>query len=164
MTQAQLGSFGARVGLVGLLAWACGTQVPTTSHEPTGGTAASPTGQATEAPDPPLRAEGMRLLGSVPGSNADFAFWGDLAIVTSAVDWDRASTDDGFVVIDIKDPASPAVVGRFECAGSFQDVSVWESLVVVSTDRITAGDPCGAQAAGEFAPRAFAGLRIVSIA
>jgi hypothetical protein len=116
-----------------------------------------------EAPNPPLRAEGMRLLGSVRGSNADFAFSGDLAIVTNVVDWDLQSPDDGFLVIDISDAASPAVVGRFVCAGSFQDVSVWEDLAVVSQDRITAGDACGAEPAAELDATAFAGLRIVSI-
>jgi hypothetical protein len=115
------------------------------------------------APNPPLRAEGMRLLGSVPGSNADFAFWDNMAIVTTMVDWDVENADDGFAVIDISDTGSPVVVGRFACAGSFQDVSVWKDLVVVSTDRITAGDACGAQPAGERDPTAFAGLRIVSI-
>jgi hypothetical protein len=116
-----------------------------------------------EASDPPLRAEGMRLLGSVPGSNGDFAFWGDLAIVTTAADWDRQNADDGFTVIDISDAAAPAIVGRFACAGSFQDVSVWEGHAVVSTDRITAGDACGAESVGESDATAFAGLRIVSI-
>jgi len=169
----HLRSFVAWVALVSLLTGACDTRVPSTSHGPTAGAAASPTGtptsaatpagQATEAPNPPLRAEGMRLLGSVPGSNADFAFWGDLAIVTNVVDWDLQSADDGFVVIDISDAASPAVVGRFACAGSFQDVSVWEDLAVVSQDRITAGDTCGAGPAGELDATAFAGLRIVSI-
>jgi hypothetical protein len=105
----------------------------------------------------------MRLLGSVPGSNADFAFTGDLAIVTNVVEWDAQSADDGFVVIDISDAVAPAVIGRFLCAGSFQDVSVWENLVVVSQDRITAGDACGAEPAGELDEAAFAGLRIVSI-
>lgn len=146
----------------------CGSSGPAASPNPTATpvitpSAAIPAGPATEAPDQPLRAGGMRLLGSVPGSNGDFAFWGDLAIVTSAVDWDRQSADDGFVVIDIREPATPAVVGRFACAGSFQDVSVWDDLVVVSQDRITAGDACGAKPAGEFDTTAFAGLRIVSI-
>jgi len=117
-----------------------------------------------DASNAPLRADGMRLLGSVPGSNADIAFWGDQAIVTNVVDWDVENPDDGFVVIDISDAAAPTVVGRFACAGSFLDVSVWEDVVVVSTDRITAGDACGAERADASSANAFAGLRIVSIA
>ena len=165
----RLRSIATRVALISLLTGACDTQVPSTSHIPTPppttapSVAPPPAGQATKAPNPPLRAEGMRLLGSVPGSNADFAFRGDLAIVTSAADWDDQSADDGFAVIDISDAASPEVVGRFACAGSFQDVSVWNEIVVVSTDRITGGDTCGAAPAKESDPNAFAGLRIVSI-
>ena len=171
MTPASLlRSFVTRVALASLLTAACGAPAPSTgtapstlqTGAPTSGT--TPPGRATDAPNPPLRAEGMRLLGSLPGSNADFAFWGDLAIVTNVVDWDRQSADDGFVVIDIDSGASDTVVGRFACAGSFQDVSVWDTLVVVSTDRITAGDACGAEeASNEFDATAFAGLRIVSI-
>ena len=165
----RLRKFATWVALVSLLTGACGTPVPSTSNVPTAAppgappSAATPAGQATGAPNPPLRAAGMRLLGSVPGSNADFALWGDRAIVTNVVDWDLQSADDGFVVIDISDSAAPAVVGRFGCAGSFQDVSVWEDLAVVSQDRITAGDACGAEPAEELDASAFAGLRIVSI-
>ena len=164
-------SLAARLLLASLLSSACDAQAPSSSQGPTAGPASSATtGGATATPGPnatdpnlPLRAEGMQLLGSVPGSNADFAFWGDHAIVTNVVDWDLQSADDGFAVIDISDAASLEVVGRFECAGSFQDVSVWDDIVVVSTDRITAGNECGAEPAEPLDPAAFAGLRIVSI-
>lgn len=169
----HLRSFAGWVVLVCLLTGACDTRVPSGSPGPTAVAplpstgaptfAATSTGQATEPSNLTLRAEGMRLLGSVPGSNADVAFWGDLAIVTNVVDWNAESPDDGFVVIDVSDGTSPAIVGRFACAGSFQDVSVWDDLVVVSQDRITAGDACGAEPADEFDATGFAGLRIVSI-
>ena len=48
----HLRSFATRVALVSLLTGACGTEVPSTSHTPTAGAAASPTGAPTSAATP----------------------------------------------------------------------------------------------------------------
>ncbi|HUG31118.1 MAG TPA: hypothetical protein VMQ65_11475 [Candidatus Limnocylindria bacterium] len=111
-----------------------------------------------------LRSQALELFGSVAGSNGDFAFRGDLAFVTRTDDWDKSTPEDGFNVVDIADPSNPTVLARFECIGSFVDISVWDDIVVLSQDRVTAGDDCAAKASSESAADAFAGIRIVSIA
>jgi len=50
-------------------------------------------------------------------NNSDLAFWEDLAFVGNY---------DGFRVIDIKDPASPAVVSIVECRANQGDLSVYK--------------------------------------
>ena len=66
-------------------------------------TIASPSG-ASPATKPDVRAERMRLVGNVPGSDGTLAFWGDLAVVNHWEDSGTPSPDDGFVVIDVSDP------------------------------------------------------------
>ena len=104
----------------------------------------------------------MTLLGSVPGSNGDIAFWGDLAVVTNMAGWELEAADDGFSVVDIADPAKPTVLGSFTCVGAFQDVTVWDGLAILSQDRIHPNDSCGGDTTSD--ATSFAGLRIVSIA
>ena len=118
----------------------------------------------TPAPEGEIRAEQMRLVGNLPGSDGSFAFWGDLAIVNH---WDESpapSQDDGFVVIDVSDPTRPKQLSRFRCIASYADISVWEDLVFLSQDEPTAGYGCDAPSTSSDDPMAFAGIRVISIA
>jgi hypothetical protein len=58
--------------------------------------------------------------------NSDLAFWGNLAF---------QGRHDGFRVIDISDPANPAVLSRVACHGGQGDVAVWGTLLFRAVDR-----------------------------
>ena len=94
---------------IGLIAVACtqstGTleATPTTDESPT---LRSPAGESP-ATGSEIQAEQMHLVGNVPGSDGSFAFWGDLAVVNHWEDSGTPSPDDGFVVVDVSDPAHP---------------------------------------------------------
>jgi len=62
---------------------------------------------------------------SVTAYNSDLAFWGDYAI---------QGNYQGFQITDIRDPRGPLVVSQTLCPGAQNDVSVWENLIVTSTD------------------------------
>ena len=152
---------------LGLVAVAC---TPGTGDGPD---APTPTDQtstvASTAGDSPvdgreIRAKGMRLVGSMPGSDGSFAFWGDLAVVNHWEDSGEPSPDDGFVVLDVSDPARPTQVSRFRCVGSYYDISIWKDLVLLSQNGATVGDGCDATPTKATDPKAFAGIRVISIA
>jgi hypothetical protein len=152
--------------VVAIVVSACGQAAP--SATTSGPIATRPAPSAASVPStpsaPPVQASGMALLGSVPGSNGDLAFWGDLAVVTHITDWDRETEDDGFIIVDIADPAKPAILGAFRCFGSFQDVSVWADLAILSQDRVLPWESCDGAGALPAGSPPFAGVRIVSIA
>jgi hypothetical protein len=130
---------------------------------------APPDGRASLAQGPPMggaeiTADGVRLLGNVPGSDGSFAFWGEIAVVNRWNDWAAPGPDDGFVVVDVSDPARPTQLSRFRCVASYADISIWEDLVFVSQDEVSAGEACDAPLARPRDPNAFAGIRVVSIA
>lgn len=110
----------------------------------------------------------------------DISFVGDKAIVLCGND-DDTIYNDGFVVVDISDPADPTEIGRFACAASASDLAVWGNLVFLAVDRNgeTRGGHAGPYSPGNdndcAAPSAsfndrsqepgiFRGIRIVSIA
>ena len=119
---------------------------------------------ASESPGSDIRAEGIRLVGNVPGSDGSFAFWGDLAVVNHWEDSGTPSPDDGFVVIDVSDPARPTQLSRFRCVASYNDISIWDDLVLLSQNEATAGSGCDATPTKTKDPDAFAGIRVISIA
>ena len=106
----------------------------------------------------------MRLVGSLPGSDGSFAFWGDLAVVNHWEDSGTPSPDDGFIVIDVSDPTLPTELSRFRCVASYNDISIWKDLVFLSQNETTAGDGCDATPTNPQDPKAFAGIRVISIA
>ena len=150
---------------IGMMAVACtqdaGVQIEVT---PTDRTPVGSPPEGSPANEPEIRVEGMRLVGNVPGSDGTFAFWGDLAVVNHWEDSGTPSADDGFVVVDVSDPAHPTQVSRFRCVASYNDISIWDDLVIVSQNEATAGDGCDATPTKAKDPDAFAGLRVISIA
>lgn len=70
-------------------------------------------------------------------NNSDLAFWGDLAFVGNY---------DGFRVVDIKDPARPAVVSVVECRANQGDLSVYKArhrlLLIQSIEEPVAARDC----------------------
>lgn len=63
----------------------------------------------------------------------DVAFWGRRAFVVCGADSGHLR-DDGFAVVDIKDPTAPEVVSRFSCVASSSDIAVWGDLVFLTAD------------------------------
>lgn len=116
----------------------------------------------------------MSRIGNLDiGQTSDLAFWGNTAIVGHNVyngdDRSKDGADDGFVVVDISDPAAPRQISEFQCVLSSYDVSVWDTLVFVSQD--DSSGPEGSDSTGCASPPnksgqrgAFAGIRIFSIA
>jgi hypothetical protein len=146
---------------VALLGLACTAAEKKTTDS---GPVANPTKGEERATAAAVRAERMRLVGNLPGSNGSFAFWGKLAVVSHAENGEEPTPDDGFVVLDVSDPTRPTQLSRFRCTGSYRDISVWKDLVFLSQDETTAGDGCDAAPTGTLDPEAFAGIRVMSIA
>ncbi len=86
--------------------------------------------------------------------NTDLAFTGDYAI---------GGNYNGFVVYDISEPESPAVVSEVLCPGGQGDVSVSGDLVYFSVDYPRASDECGAPAVPTTDPDGFEGVRVFDI-
>src|SRR5687767_2342948 len=89
------------VALLGLACTGAGTGTADS------GPVANPPGGGEGATAAAVNAEGMRLVGNLPGSYGSFAFWGNLAIVSHAEKWDVSSPDDGFFAVDVSDPTQP---------------------------------------------------------
>jgi hypothetical protein len=78
--------------------------------------------------------------GPKPGQDApvlahggDISFSGHRAFVACGAD-SGSLHDDGFAVVDIKDPAAPRVISRFACVASSSDIAVYGDLVFLATD------------------------------
>lgn len=109
--------------------------------------------------------DATRLATLTTGTGGDIAFEGDLAIVGHGFATGRIEPDAGFDVVDIAEPARPRVIGRYRCAGTGQDVSVYRDLVILSADAQAAGGPCGTETAPPVnTADSFSGLVVVSIA
>ncbi len=86
---------------------------------------------------------------------SDLAFRGNLVI---------AGNYNGFRVIDISDPASPAVVRDVWCPGPQNDVSIWGDVIVTSVDDVLTSPACGSvRAVLQTDPNGWEGLRIFSL-
>jgi hypothetical protein len=86
--------------------------------------------------------------------NSDLAFTGDYAI---------GGNYNGFVVYDISEPESPAVVSEVLCPGGQGDVSVSGDLLYFSVDYPRASDECGAPSVPTTDPDGFEGIRVFDI-
>ncbi|CAN5547699.1 hypothetical protein BH20ACT23_BH20ACT23_22470 [soil metagenome] len=80
--------------------------------------------------------------GTLPGTNSDFAFWGDRAY---------AANYGSLRIFDISNPADPTLISDTLCLGPQNDVSVWDSdddgeadLLFVSTDSPMTDPTCTA--------------------
>jgi hypothetical protein len=97
----------------------------------------------------------LELLANQPKPqtiNSDLAFWGKLAFEGSY---------DGFRIIDISKPKSPAVLADVRCHGPQNDVSVWHNLVFLSVDRPQTTAGCDSVDAPDLTdPSTFEGIRI----
>ena len=72
----------------------------------------------------------------VDGINSDLAFSGRYAIQGSF---------NGYQVWDIGDPSRPSLKTAYVCPGSQSDVSVYQNLLVVSGENLSARLDCGTQ-------------------
>jgi hypothetical protein len=101
------------------------------------------------------RAPSLELLANAPKNqtiNSDLAFWGKLAF---------EGNYDGFRVIDISKPATPAVLADVHCRGPQNDISVWRNLVFLSVDRPQTTPGCDSVDTKELTdPAGFEGIRI----
>jgi hypothetical protein len=108
--------------------------------------------------EPTGEAESMSLVATVPASlpttTSDLAFWGDLVFEGSY---------DGFRIVDVSTPDEPEVLGRVTCRGRQGDISVWESLVFMSTDTPTTEEGCDGEDTEAATPGAFEGIRIFDV-
>nr|WP_086002492.1 hypothetical protein [Nocardiopsis ganjiahuensis] len=86
--------------------------------------------------------------------NSDLAFTGDYAI---------GGNYNGFVIYDISEPESPAVVSEVLCPGGQGDVSVSGDLLYFSVDYPRASDECGAPSVPTTDPDGFEGIRVFDI-
>jgi hypothetical protein len=111
-------------------------------------------GEKGDAPKDQSR--NMTLLANIPrgGTNSDLAFWGNLAV---------AGNYDGFRLINIADPAHPAVLSTVACRGPQNDVSIWNNLLFLSVDRPQTLVTCSQDASNPNDPSTFEGVRIFDI-
>lgn len=120
--------------------------------------------EATDGDD--LHSDNMSLLATLdtaPGG--DLAIWGDTAVLSQG-SGDDDVTNDGFVIVDISDPAKPVEIGSFSCNGSGADISIWQDLVILSA-QAQEGPECDAHAGSinvVDGRENFFGLHFVSIA
>ncbi|WP_214105554.1 LVIVD repeat-containing protein [Acrocarpospora catenulata] len=105
----------------------------------------------------------MRLVANVPleapfngpqSWGTDLAFQGTYAYVGNY---------DGFMVVDIADPAAPKVVARVVCLGGQNDVSVHGNLLFLSVDSPRGDDTCQSAPGDATAPASWEGIRVFDI-
>ncbi|MDB1090165.1 hypothetical protein PJ985_21650 [Streptomyces sp. ACA25] len=92
--------------------------------------------------------------GSLTGTNSDLAFQGRYAF---------AGNYDGFVIYDIRRPASPRVVTEVYCPGAQNDISVHGDLLFLSVDSSRSDDSCNSTALPATHPEAWEGMRVFDI-
>ncbi|MSR35336.1 MAG: hypothetical protein EXR95_01660 [Gemmatimonadetes bacterium] len=91
----------------------------------------------------------------VEGVNSDLAFLGSYVF---------QGNFNGFQVWDIANPAQPALVRGFVCPASQSDVSVYQNLLFVSGEDMSARLDCGEQGVREpVSPDRLRGIRIFDI-
>lgn len=110
-----------------------------------------------------VASENMDLLATIPKNGAfapegqlssDLAFQGDYAF---------AGNYGGFTVYDISDPTAPVQAVQVACPGSQNDVSVYEDLLILSTDSSRSDDSCASTAQAVTNPASWEGLKIFDI-
>jgi hypothetical protein len=88
---------------------------------------------------------------------SDLAFWGNLAVLGKY---------EGMHLLDISRRDNPREVGRLDCNGNQNDVSIWKDLVFISVDSPMQHEGCDSPPATpvEYASgQAWEGIRIVDV-
>jgi hypothetical protein len=124
------------------------------------GTTSSSTSEAADVPPGEVASLNMDHTSNVPkngllqGTGSDIAFQGDYAF---------AGNYDGFTVYDLSDPANPVQALQVLCPGSQNDISVYNDLLVLSTDSSRSDDSCQSTTLSATQPQAWEGIKIWDI-
>lgn len=86
--------------------------------------------------------------------NSDLAFQGRYAF---------AGNYNGFMVYDISRPAKPKVVAQVVCPGSQNDVSVYDDVLVLSTDSSRSDSSCQSTAQSATIKDSWEGVKVFDI-
>ncbi len=86
--------------------------------------------------------------------NSDLAFQGKYAF---------AGNYNGFMVYDISRPAKPKVVAQVVCAGSQNDVSVYDDVLILSTDSSRSDSSCQSTAQSATVKESWEGIKVFDI-
>ncbi len=104
-----------------------------------------------------------RLIANIPKQgafadetalNSDLAFSGRYAY---------AGNYNGFTVYDIKKPGKPQVVSQVICPGAQNDVSVYDDLLILSTDSSRSDDSCSSTAQSATIKDSWEGVKVFDI-
>ncbi|MBA3416821.1 MAG: hypothetical protein H0U10_16495, partial [Chloroflexia bacterium] len=95
--------------------------------------------------EPPLNATHLSNVAKPDARSTDLAFWGDLAYAGNS-----GTPGGGFRIIDVADPSQPRELVDYGCAGSQNDVGVWDTgpnhgskrLLFLSLDGPKPNDDC----------------------
>lgn len=107
--------------------------------------------------------DNVRLLANVPkqgafatesGLNTDLAFQGDYAY---------AGNYNGFTVYDIRAPQRPRVVAQVVCPGAQNDVSVYDNLLILSTDSSRNDSSCSSTSQSATIKDSWEGIKVFDI-
>ena len=86
--------------------------------------------------------------------NSDLAFSGRYAY---------AGNYNGFTVYDVKKPSRPKVVSQVVCPGSQNDVSVYDDLLILSTDSSRSDNSCSSVAQPATVKESWEGIKVFDI-
>ena len=107
--------------------------------------------------------EKMTLLANIPKNGAfasESSFSSDLAFQG---DYAYAGNYNGFSVYDISDPSSPTQVAQVLCPGSQNDVSVYQDLLVLSTDSSRSNNSCDNTTQSATVKDSWEGIKVFDI-
>jgi hypothetical protein len=130
-----------------------------TAEQFTAGTSSA----SSAAPDvPPGKTESSKIKhlsnqpknGALRNTGSDIAFQGKYAF---------AGNYDGFTVYDLSDPENPEQVVQVRCPGGQNDVSVYEDILILSTDASRSNDSCKSKALPETKKAAWEGIKVWDI-
>jgi hypothetical protein len=88
------------------------------------------------------------------GTGTDMAFQDGKAFVGNY---------NGFVVYDVKNPAEPTMVAQVSCPGSQNDISVYGTLLFLSTDSSRSDDSCSSTTQSAAVKDSWEGIKIFDI-
>jgi hypothetical protein len=88
------------------------------------------------------------------GTGTDIAFQDGKAFVGNY---------NGFVVYDVSNPAEPTMVSQVNCPGSQNDISVYGTLLFLSTDSSRSDDSCSSTAQSAAIKESWEGIKIFDI-
>ncbi|WP_344248336.1 hypothetical protein [Isoptericola hypogeus] len=92
--------------------------------------------------------------GALQGTGSDIAFQGKYAF---------AGNYDGFTVYDLSDPEEPVQALQVYCPGSQNDISVYDDVLVLSTDSSRSDDSCASTTRPATQKDAWEGIKVWDI-